>query len=272
MVQSSIAGSLRELLRVIHTWTISRLCVSVTAQVLMLLLLNQLLLQLKLSDILGTLFLSEALLLLMVSPYLSSRALATQWHICTSEEPLLPSTMPSASTFSAILIGAQIPLIIFVVLSTLAFSVFVPSLIDVQNATMFFLAVTLFVCILLGASIGALGWRIFYHQVFAVEFAYFIILVLIGSVFLLSPLNRWLDSLLIAGRFSIISAFLSINPLIALCHLLEIDIFRTPYLYKLTPIPSHLFIYPKWYAVCACQASICFLCLGAAFRIHLKPS
>jgi len=87
---------------------------------------------------------------------------------------------------------------------------------------------------------------------------------LILSPFFLIPLDRYLTDLQ-----PVIPYFLHLNPLVAICQLLEHDIFRTPYLYRILPVASYHFIYPPWWAICGWQI---LLAVGILWFIEQKTS
>ena len=119
--------------------------------------------------------------------------------------------------------------------------------------------------VLVGASVGLFGWAVFGHEVLATLFSIVVWSLLIGSCFSLVLIERYVEDL----RFYI-PVFLHINPLIAVCHVLEYDIFRTPKLYELTPISSYLFVYPKWYLICGWQVLIGIFCSVIILRFKLS--
>lgn len=246
-----------------------RILITVAILCLLLLVVNQLLSHAKLTDSLGTMLLSEVFLVLIVSPYLSCRALANQFSELTSDKLLILSRIRSEGTLGATALSSQVPLICFVVLSVSIFVLFNKSSGDLSYAKLLSYHLVLLATVFSSAFIGMLGWRFFCHEIYAVQFAYAVSLLMIGGVFILSPLNRYMGTLLIFDRFSVIPVFLFINPLIAVCQLLEIDIFRAPHLYELTPLPSYLFVYPKWYAICGLQVLVGLCCLFMVSRLGI---
>ena len=253
--------------RVKGQWTLWRVFIAVAILCLLLSVINQLLFRAELTDSLGTIFLSEILLALIASPYFSSRALADRFYDASSDDLATLSRMRTGGTFGPIVAGSQVPLICFVVLSASVFAIFDKSSRDVSTTVLLPYHAALLATVFSSALVGMLGWRIFCNEIHAVQFAYAMSLLMVGGVFLLSPLDRYIGTLTIAGRISIIPVFLSINPLIAVCQLLEIDIFRAPNLYELTPLPSYLYVYPKWYIVCAVQVLVGFCCLLVVSRL-----
>lgn len=253
--------------RVAGQWTIRRIFIIVAILGLLLLAVNRLLSSAELSDSLGTILLSEALLVLIAAPYFSSRALVRQFDGISSDKLLALSRIRPGGALGAVTVRSQIPLVCFVVLSASAFVLVNESSGDVSHTALLSYHAVLLATVFSSSFIGMLGWRIFCTEIHAVQFAYAASLLMVGGVFLLSPLNRYIGTLMIAGSISIIPAFLSINPLIAVCQLLDIDIFRAPNLYELTPLPSYLYAYPKWYVVCGMQVLVGLCCLLVVSRL-----
>ena len=229
-----------------------KICFAVIVQSVLLLVICQLLIHAKLGRFTSLIFLAEAILILIVSPYLACNTLNKHFDMRVSDGLMLLSPIHSRTILGRILLESQIYSLCFLVVAALVFTV---STGDILRYKVILLHLVFIVYIFVGASIGALGWHIFRHTLFAVELTYLVWAFLIGGVFLLSPLERHLENL-----EPIIPPFLHVNPLIAVCHLLEIDIFRTPALYELTPIPSYFFVYPPWYQVCGWQMLIGFCC------------
>ena len=237
---------------------VGKICIAVIIQASLLLVICQLLIRARLGQFTNLIFLAEAILILIVSPYLACSSLNKHFDFRLSDGLMLLSPIRSRTILVRILFGSQIYSLCFLGVTTF---VFIVSSGEILRYKVVLLHLVFIVYIFVGASIGALGWHIFRHTLFAVELTYLVWAFLIGGVFLLSPLDRYLENLQ-----PIIPPFLNINPLIAVCHLLEIDIFRTPALYELTPIPSYLFVYPAWYQVCGWQMLIGFCCCALVSR------
>ena len=248
-------------------WTIGRTFICAALLSLLLFAVYQLLSYAELTHSLGTLFLSEILLVLIISPYFSCRALAQQYGDASSDRFLALSRICPRDTLGVTAVSGQLPLVSFVVLSASVIVLVNKSSADVSFTKLLSYHVVLLSTVFSSALIGMLGWRIFRHEIHAVQFAYATSLLMIGGVFLLSPLNRYMGTLQVFDRFSIIPIFLLINPLMTVCQLLEIDIFRTPHLYELTPLPSYLFFFPKWYFVCGFQVLVGLCCLLLVSRL-----
>jgi hypothetical protein len=248
-------------------WKAYQICLAILIQCAMLLGIYRLLLQAKLGGPTEVIFLSEAILVLIVAPYLSSRTLVQQFGSIASDELLALSPLRFRSLLWRSIVGSQLPTGCFLILSTFVLTIFMPLIGVVPRLNVLLLHLVFGIYSVSGAAVGALGWRIFRIELFATELAYFVWLLLIGGVFLLAPIDRYLENLQ-----PIIPPFLHINPLVAVCYLLEMDIFRTPNLYELTPIPSYLFAYPPWYIICGWQAVLgmsCFL-LASSRRFHSR--
>lgn len=237
---------------------VGKICIAVIVQSAMLLVICQLLMRAKLGQFSNLIFLAEAFLILIVSPYLACRTLNQHHNLRMSDNILLLSPIRSRSILARLLFESQIYSLCFLGVTLLVFTISAGELLRYK---VILLHLVFIVFIFSGASIAALVWNFLRYTLFAVETVYLLLAFLIGGVFLLSPLERYLENLQ-----PIISPFLHINPLIAVCHLLEMDIFRTPTLYELTPIPSYLFVYPAWYQVCGWQVLIGCLCCILASR------
>ena len=253
--------------QLVYQWTLRRVFLAVVTLVLLLLMIHQLLSHVELRDSLDTMFLSQVLLVLIVSPYFSSRALSNQYSISLSDELVVLSRIRPTATLGPIVMGSQVTLILFLVVSTSVIVFFNESGRDVSFTKLLSYYGVLLASIFSSSLIGVLGWRFFCNEIHAVQFAYAASLLMIGGVFMLSLPNRYLGTLTVLGRFSVIPVFLYINPLVAVCQILDFDIFRVPLLYELTPLPSYLYFYPKWYAVCGFQVLLGLCCLFMVSRL-----
>lgn len=251
----------------VNRWTLQRFLLSVVTLALLLLIINQLLSYVELRDNLDTMFLSQVLLVLIVSPYFSSRALANQFNCASSDGLVTLSPIRSTPTLGPIVAARQVSLVFFLVVSTLAMVLFNESSRDVSFTNLLSYYGVLLATVFSSSLIGVLGWRFFCNEIHAVQFAYAASLLMIGGVFMLSLPNRYLGTLTVLGNFSVIPIFLYINPLVAVCQILDIDIFRVPHLYELTPLPSYLYFFPKWYAVCGFQVLLGICCLLIVSRL-----
>lgn len=238
-------------------WKFGKICFALVVQTVLLLVVCHLLWRAKLGRFADVLFLSEAILILLVSPYLACSALNKPFGCVPSAHLLLFSPMRSLSVMEGIILGSQLYSFCFLGFTWIVLGILIPAISDISLFQVILLHLVFGIYTVVGASVGAYGWHIFRNELFATELTYLIMVILIGGVFLLSPLDRYVENLR-----PMIPPFLHINPLIAVCHLLKLDVFRTPYLYELTPIASYVFVYPSWYVVCGWQALIgccCFL-------------
>ncbi len=238
-------------------WKFSKICFALIVQSVLLLVICQLLFLAKLGQFIDLIFLSEALLVLIVAPYLACSTLNKHFAPLLSSDLFQLSRINPRWVSVSIILGSQIYTFCFLGLTTLVLTILIPSISDVTYLEMVQLQLVFGIYVIVAASVGGLWWRVFRHEIFATEATYLGWSLLIGGVFLLSPLDRYLENL-----EPIIPPFLHLNPLIAVCHLLELDVFRTPHLYELTPIPSYLFVYPSWYIICGWQILI-GICCGA---------
>ena len=237
-------------------WQFGRICFALIIQILLLLVICQLLFRAKLGHYTDLIFLSEALLVLIVPPYLACSGLNRHFA------PLLPETLLQLSkicpqwVWMSVILGSQMYIFCFLALTSIIFTILIPSVSDItyQQIIQLHLVFTLYTIV--AALVGGLWWHVFRHEIFATEITYLGWSLLIGGVFLLAPLDRYLENL-----EPIIPPFLHLNPLMAVRHLLEIDVFRTPHLYELTPIPSYRVVYPPWHIVCTWQILIGICCV-----------
>ena len=245
---------LRQVVR--QQWQFSRICFALIVQGVLLLLICQLLFLAKLGRYTDLIFLSEALLVLIVSPYLACSGLNRHFALLVSEGELQLSRMRPRWVWLNVILGSQIYTFCFLGFTTLICTILIPSVSDINRLEVVQLHIVIGLYIIIAALTAGLWWRVFRHEIFATEITYLGWILLIGGVFLLTPLDRYVENL-----EPIIPPFLHLNPLIAVCHLLELDVFRTPHLYELTPIPSYRVVYPSWHIVCIWQILIGICCV-----------
>ena len=248
------------LTRVIHQqWHLSKISFVLIVQGALLVVICQLLFRARLGRYTDLIFLSEALLVLIVSPYFACSGLTKHLVSPLSEGALPLSRMLPRSVWLSVIVGSQIYTFCFLGLATLVFTILIPSISNISHFEVLQLQIISGIYVIVAAFVGGLWWSMFRHKIFATEVTYLGWILLIGGVFLLTPLDRYLENL-----EPIIPPFLHLNPLMAVCHLLEIDVFRTPHLYELTPIPSYRVVYPSWHVVCAWQILIGICCVVLA--------
>ena len=246
-----------------HQWKFSRICFALVIQTILLLIICQLLFLARLGRHQDLIFLSEVLLILIVSPYLASSGLNTHFAPLLSSNLLQLSRMRSQQVGLGVIVGSQIYIFCFLGIATLVLVILIPLNSALTYSEVLRLQIVIGLHIIVAASVGGVCWRVLRHKIYATEVTYLAWGLVIGSVFLLAPLDRYLDDL-----EPIIPAFLHLNPLMAVCNLLEIDVFRTPHLYELTPIPSYRVVYPAWHVVCTLQILIAITCTVLA-RWHV---
>ena len=248
------------LIQVIHQqWRFSKICVVLIVQSVLLLVICQLLFLTKLGRYADLIFLSEALIALIIPPYLACSGLNKHFAPLLSTNLLQLSRMRPRWVWMSVVLGSQIYTFCFLGLASIVFTILIPSINDITRLQVVQLQLVIGIYIIVAALVGGLWWRVLRHEIFATEATYLGWSLLIGGVFLLSPLDRYLENL-----EPIIPPFLHLNPLVAVCHLLELDVFRTPHLYELTPIPSYMVIYPSWHIVCGWQILIGLCCVALA--------
>jgi hypothetical protein len=194
-------------------------------------------------------FLAETVSIQLAAPYLACKRLEEAFGDLPVSE-LLPRRI-RRRRWGRLLFENQVYSLGFVGVAGIGLTIYIPSISNISRLQVILLHLVLIAYIFVGASIGAFFWRLTRRQFFAVELAYMGWSVLTGGVFVLAPLERYVKNL-----EPIIPPFLHLNPLIAVCHLLRMDIFRTPYLYELTPVASYLYVYPPVVIVCGWQLLI----------------
>ena len=237
-------------------WKFGKVCFALILQSILLLIICQLLFHARLGKYTDLIFLAEVLLVLIISPYLSCSGLNRYFVPLLSRADLQLSRIHLRRMWLGVILGNQIYTFCFLGLTALVFTIFIPSITKTTSVEVIQLHLIFGLYTVVAALVGGLWWRIFRHKIFALEVTYLGWCVLIGGVFLLIPLERYIEDLQPA-----IPPFLHLNPLIAVCHLLELDVFRTPHLYDLTPVPSYHFVYPSWHIVCGWQTLIGICCV-----------
>ena len=222
----------------------------------------RLLMQAKLALPVDCFFMAQACVVFLVAPYLAANSFlgACFGSPSVSSTALLLRLSPISSGWQLLrtLLISQVPLLCWLLLST-AIAFFVtgtPFLKIGQMATL------LVVYSLSAGAVGIWGAQVFKDVLFGTECAYLLWCVLIGGVFLLTPVDRYVGDIQ-----PVISPVLHINPLIGVCYIFGIDPFRSPLLYKLTPVGSYHVPYTPWYLVGFWQLLIGICCFFGAWRI-----
>lgn len=207
-------------------------------------------------------FMAQACVVFLVAPYLAASSFlgACFGSPSTSSTASLLRLSPISPGWQLLrmLLISQMSLLSWIFLST-AIAFFVTNTPFVKMLQMFTILV---VYSLSAGAVGMWGTQVFKDALFGTECAYLLWCVLIGGVFLLSPLDRYVDNIQ-----PVISPVLHINPLIAVCYIFEIDPFRSPFIYKLTPVGSYHVPYTPWYLVGFWQFLIGVCCFFGVWRI-----
>ena len=193
---------------------------------------------------------AQAFVVLIIAPYLGAITIRSQSTSFFASKLFLFAPISVRNLLIGGLFVSQIPLLIWIFLSTIF------SLIYTDSSLIKSILMIIVLCVY-GFTSGVLGIffaRVFRDSIFGTEWTYLILSVLIGSPFLLMPIDRYMQSI---QQF--IQPILHLNPIIAICHIYDgMDIFRMPLLYKLTPITSYDFSYPPWYII-----SFWFILIGS---------
>ena len=229
----------------------------------------QLLVQARLAVPVDCFFLAQACVVLLVAPYLAAVAIRAGF-LKTCFVSASPSPTASLLRLSPIATGwellrtlliSQVPLFCWVFLST-AIAFFVT---DSPFVKLLQMLTILVVYSLSAGTVGMWGAQVFKDVLFGMECAHLLWGLLVGGVFLLASVDRYVSNIQ-----PVISPVLHINPLIAVCYIFRIDPFRSPILYKLTPVGSYHVPYTPWYLVGFWQFLIGICCFFGTWRIS-KP-
>ena len=201
---------------------------------------------------------AQVLVVLAAAPYLAAYALCLESQAVSFMQQLTLSPVSSAQHLLARLVMSQIPILCWVFLST-GFAFFVT---DIPPTKALQMLAVLGLYSLSAGAVGMWGAQVCRDELFGAECAYLLWCALIGSMFLLGPLARYMDTIQ-----PIIPPVLHLNPLIVVCYIFETDLLRTPLLYELTPIPSYIFEYPPWYIVSFWHTLIGGCCFLGVWRI-----
>lgn len=217
-------------------------------------LIYQLLAHAKLGSSAECFALAQTFVVFLVAPYLAAISVQSKNRGGSSPQLLSLSPIPFGKSLLMQLIISQTSLLCWIFLSTI-FALFAS---DMSIGKVVKMLVVLGLFSFSAGAVGMCSAWVLRDAIFGTEYTYFLLCVLIGSVFLLMPFGRYVDNLQ-----PIIQPVLHLNPLIAVCNIFDgMDIFRTPLLYERTPITSYDFSYPSWYVIAFWQLLIgacCFL-------------
>ena len=228
----------------------------------------QLLMRIKLGLPIECLFIAQVCVVLLIAPYLAAYAVHTSFSGIRFNADAVSATtrlLPRNHIFSGRwllrqLVMSQVPMLGWVFLSTFI-ALFVTNLPFTKALQ---IVGILGIYSLSAASVGLWGAYIFRDALSGAEFATLLWCTLIGGVFLLNILERYVNNLQ-----PFIAPVLHLNPLIAVCGIFEgLDIFRNPVLYERTPVTSYDYRYPNpWYLVGVWQLGIGGCCFLGAWRM-----
>ncbi len=201
---------------------------------------------------------TQVLVVLLVAPYVSARAVGADTRVAVSSTRLL--VLSPLRLSSVVLIRLVLSHVVVIACSFFSTG-FLAVIFNVTFVTCLKLFVVLTICSMSGAAVGAAVGLFCRDVIFGTAVTYLLWSLLIGGVFLLAPLERYIDNIQ-----PIIPPLLDINPVMAACNLFfDEDIFRTPLLYRLTPaVSSYVVPYPSWYRVCFVQ-----LVIGSLFVVGI---
>ena len=148
------------------------ICFALVVQSVLLLVICQLLFLAKLGRYADLIFLSEALLILIVSPYLACSGLNKHFAPLLSTNLLQMSRMHPRQVGMSVVLGSQIYTFCFLALTSIAFTILIPSISDINYLQVLQLQLVCGLYIIVAASVGGLWWRVFRHEIFATEVTY----------------------------------------------------------------------------------------------------
>lgn len=211
-------------------------------------------------------FMAEVCVVLLVAPYLAAYAIHAGFLSPRSDAPsagsaaslLKLSPISSGWQLLRMLLMSQVPLLCWIFLST-AIAFFTT---NAPFTKILQMCIILWVYSVSAAAVGIWGVQVFNDPLFGAECACLLWCVLIGGAFLLIPLDRYVGNIQ-----PFISPVLHLNPLIAVCYIFEMDLFRTPLIYELVPIGFFDYANAPWYLVGFWQLLIGVCCFLGAWQI-----
>ncbi len=202
-------------------------------------LLYQLLLSAKIGSNTECFAFAQIFVVLLSAPYLTAISFRQESRYVDSGIMLVLSSAAVGKSILTILIFSLTPIVCWILLSSV-FAAVVTGM-SIMKALNMIVVLTLFS--LTAGGVGMCGTRAFHDTLFGTLFTYLLLGVLIGSAFLIKPLEQYVNNLQ-----PIFEPILHLNPVIAVCTIFDgLDVLRNPLLYKLTPITDQVYIYPAWY-------------------------
>ena len=222
----------------------------------------------KLGDTVKVFFLAETGLVLLAAPLLTSNAVNSEANRKNAQQ-LLTSPLTTTEILIGKLIGLEFYNLVFLTLSFLISSLITTIFWkDTSILTILYIHLILLIYLYSCGALGMLCSTICRSAFYSTELAYSILAILISNVVLINPLIHWGCNPSIA-----IPLALNTNPFVAISTVLKHDIFRTAYMYNLSPVASYGYIYPKWYLIgfwYILGGGICFLVSACLFRRYCR--
>ena len=202
-------------------------------------LLYQLLLSAKIGLDTECFAIAQILVVLLSAPYLTAISFRQEPRHADAGVMLVLTSASVGKSILRNLIISLLPIGVWILLSS-GFAAIVIGM-PIVKALNMIVVLTLF-SITVG-TVGMCGARAFRDILFGTVFTYLIVGMLIGSAFLIKPLERSVNNLQ-----PVFEPILHLNPVIAVCTIFDgLDVLRNPLFYELTPITSHDYTYPAWY-------------------------
>jgi ABC-2 type transport system permease protein len=174
---------------------------------------------------------------------MTSNALSSEVRKGNAEQ-LFASPLTSYEILLGKLIGLEMYNLIFLILSFVILSIAAVFRTDIYLSDIAKIHIILLIYLYAFGALGILGSIIFKNFLYAAEMAYLVLAFLISDAVIIIPFIRWGFK-----ASAMISLALHANPFTTVCSIINLDIFRTPYLYNLSPIASYGYTFPKWYLI-----------------------
>lgn len=236
--------------------------VSLVIQTFLLLPIYWLLSRVRLGTPYHLFFLSELFLTLFVVPVVTSKSII---NLCRRWKELSLTPVKSIEVLLGSLISGQFYVLLFLLCSFIVTNIITPFKWDIPFLTIFSIHIFLLICIWAYSAITALSVILTRNFLFSLLLTYFIISLFVGGIILATPMKYHIDNL-----ESVKTIVMNINPIVAVCGILRLDIFRTQYLYELAPIGSSVLAYPAWERIGLWHLVLMLISLGISSIIFPK--
>lgn len=182
---------------------------------------------------------AQIFVVLLTAPYLTAISYREESRHVDSGIILVLSSASVGKSILRNLIISLLPIFAWILLS----SGFAAVVIGMPIVKVLNMIVVLTLFSFTSGAVGLCGARAFRDTLFGTLVTYLLLGVLIGSAFLIKPLERYINDLQ-----PIFGPILHLNPVIAVCTIFDgLDVLRNPLFYELTPITSQDYTYPAWY-------------------------